>query len=106
KIQKMRYRNKLDYQIDISESIRDYQTIKVILQPIVENAIYHGIKMKRGPGFIKISSEETEQDIILIVEDNGNGMDEEKLRTLLLSTSQSGNGRGVGVLNVHERLKL
>lgn len=106
KIQKMRYRNKLDYHIDISENIRDYLTIKVILQPIVENAIYHGIKMKRGPGLITITSEETENDLILKVEDNGNGMDEETLRTLLLPTSGTDNGKGVGVRNVNERLKL
>ncbi|BBI35389.1 histidine kinase [Cohnella abietis] len=105
-IQKMRYKNKLDYQIEISDSVWDYKTIKVILQPIVENAIYHGIKMKHGPGLIRIASEETETDIHLFIEDNGNGMDEEKLRTLLLPISRSEAGRGVGVQNVHERLKL
>jgi two-component system sensor histidine kinase YesM len=105
-IQKMRYKNKLDYEIEISDSVMDYKTIKVILQPIVENAIYHGIKMKHGPGLIRITSKETEADIYLIIEDNGNGMDAEKLRTLLLFTSKPGEGRGVGVRNVHERLML
>jgi len=106
KIQKMRYKNKLDYQIEISESVWDYMTIKVILQPIVENAIYHGIKMKQGPGLIRISAEETETAISLIVEDNGKGMDKGKLRTLLLPNPVTEEGRGVGVRNVHERLKL
>nr|WP_306220221.1 sensor histidine kinase [Cohnella sp. WQ 127256] len=105
-IQKMRYKNKLDYEIEISDTVLDYKTIKIILQPIVENAIYHGIKMKHGPGLIRITAEETESDIYLIVEDNGNGMDEEKLRTLLLSSPKTEEGRGVGVRNVHERLKL
>ncbi|MBW7459357.1 sensor histidine kinase, partial [Paenibacillus sepulcri] len=106
KIQKMRYKNKLDYQIEIGDSVRQYRTIKVILQPIVENAIYHGIKMKRGPGLITISSEETETDILLIVGDNGNGMDEEKLSRLLTPLNEGEEGRGVGVRNVHGRLKL
>jgi len=105
-IQKMRYKNKLDYQIEINDKLLDYKTIKIIMQPIVENAIYHGIKMKHGPGLIRITGEETESDIHLIIEDNGNGMEEEKLRTLLLPAHNAGEGRGVGVRNVHERLKL
>jgi len=106
KIQKMRYKNKLDYYIDISEEIRNYLTIKVILQPIVENAIYHGIKMKRGPGLITITSQEIENDIILKVEDNGKGMSEEMIRSILQPAAAAYNGRGVGVRNVNERLKL
>ncbi len=105
-IQKMRYKNKLDYQIEISESVLEYRIIKIIMQPLVENAIYHGIKMKQGPGFIRITSEETQTDIIVIIEDNGNGMDEEKLKSLLISTAVMESGRGIGVRNVQERLKL
>lgn len=105
-IQKMRYKNKLDYEIDIAESVRHYPTIKVILQPLVENAIYHGIKKKRGPGMIAISSEEKGGDILLTVRDNGIGMDEETVRKLLLPFPPGQGGRGVGVLNVHERLRL
>jgi len=105
-IQKMRYRNKLDYQIEVPEEVRSYRTIKVILQPLVENAIYHGIKKKRGPGMIRIASAETEEDILLIVSDNGIGMDEEALGKLLLSAAADREGRGVGVRNVHERLQL
>jgi two-component system sensor histidine kinase YesM len=106
KIQKMRYSNKLDYLIEIQDSVREHLTIKVILQPIVENAIYHGIKKKRGPGWIKIKSEETDTEIMLIVEDNGSGMDEETYRRLLFPTPKRTEGRGVGVPNVHERLQL
>ncbi|MEC0093891.1 cache domain-containing sensor histidine kinase [Paenibacillus macquariensis] len=105
-IQKMRYKNKLDYHIEISELVLEYRIIKIIMQPLIENAIYHGIKMKQGPGFIRIASEETQTDIIVIIEDNGNGMDEEKLKSLLLSTAVMESGRGIGVRNVHERLKL
>jgi len=103
-IQKMRYKNKLDYQIDISDSVKQYKTIKIILQPIVENAIYHGIKMKRGAGLITVTSEETESDIIIIIADNGQGMDEEKLATILNPSREGSSGVGVG--NVDGRLKL
>lgn len=106
KIQKMRYKNKLDYAIEVSDTVRQYKTIKLILQPIVENAIYHGIKMKRGPGLITVASEETDSEITLIVHDNGNGMDEETLARVLTHSYKSEEGRGVGVGNVDERLKL
>ncbi|THF75243.1 sensor histidine kinase [Cohnella fermenti] len=106
KIQKMRYSNKLDYRIDIDGSIEHILTIKVILQPIVENAIYHGIKKKRGAGSVVVKSQMTDTDILLIVEDNGCGMDEETVRTLLLPIAKRPEGRGVGVRNVHERLQL
>ncbi|RUS43545.1 sensor histidine kinase [Cohnella sp. AR92] len=106
RIQQMRYSDKLDYSIDIGDSAQHFYTIKVILQPIVENAIYHGIKKKKGMGFITITSEETENDLMLVVEDNGIGMDEETVRTLLLPTAIRKEGRGVGVRNVHERLQL
>ncbi|NBD23876.1 cache domain-containing sensor histidine kinase [Paenibacillus glycinis] len=106
KIQKMRYSDKLDYLIEVADSVQHYLTIKVILQPLVENAIYHGIKKKRGPGWITITSEETDADILLVVADNGSGMDEETCRTLLFPGAKRTEGRGVGVRNVHERLQL
>lgn len=104
-IQKMRYKNKLDYRLNIDHSVTRYATIKVILQPIVENAIYHGIKQKREAGLITIRSEVIDNDILLIVEDNGHGMDQQKLLTLLEENKNSKIG-GVGVLNVHNRLQL
>ncbi|BBI31520.1 histidine kinase [Cohnella abietis] len=106
KIQQMRYSDKLDYLIEISDSLQDYLSIKLILQPIVENAIYHGIKKKRGSGWIKIRSEETESDILLIVEDNGIGMTNEKCKSCLYPTTKHTGSRGVGIRNVHERLQL
>lgn len=106
KIQQMRYRNKLDYRIEIAERVQEYPIIKVVLQPIVENAIYHGIKKKRGPGRIDIVSKETDTDILLIVRDNGIGMDEATVGGLLQPLSGERGGRGVGVRNVHERLRL
>jgi len=106
KIQKMRYKDKLDYHIDVDDAVKHYQTIKVILQPIVENAIYHGIKKKKGPGLITITAREEGTDLILQVSDNGIGMDKETLRMLLEPAPAGREGRGVGVRNVHERLQL
>lgn len=105
-IQKMRYKHKLDYTIEVSDSILGYRMVKVILQPLVENAIYHGIKKKRGSGCIRITSEETEQDIILLVEDNGIGMDADQVRSLFEQDRTYEAGRGVGIQNVHQRLML
>ncbi|GGG05903.1 cache domain-containing sensor histidine kinase [Paenibacillus abyssi] len=105
-IQKMRYKDKIDYEVRIDEAILGYKTIKIILQPIVENAIYHGLKMQQGVGKITIMSEETDTDILLFVIDNGIGMDEEKMRSLLMRDARRDNGRGVGIQNVHDRLQL
>jgi two-component system, sensor histidine kinase YesM len=105
-IQKMRYKNKLDYSVHVNESFMHYRIIKVILQPIVENAIYHGIKNKRGTGLLEITAEESGKDLLLKVKDNGIGMDEEKLQTLLHPKPASKERGGVGVRNVHERLRL
>ena len=78
-IQKIRYEDKLNYEINIDEEILDLSVIKLILQPLVENAIYHGIKEKRGSGYIKINGEIKNQRIYFTIEDNGIGIKEEKL---------------------------
>ncbi|MFC4101593.1 cache domain-containing sensor histidine kinase [Paenibacillus xanthanilyticus] len=105
-IQKMRYKRKLDYVIEADESILDCLTIRVVLQPLVENAIYHGIKNKRGPGMIRITASENGGDVTLRVEDDGIGIDGARMRALLEGSDASGPKGGVGVRNVHERLRL
>jgi two-component system sensor histidine kinase YesM len=105
-IQKMRYQDKFTYQIRIDPLLYNYKTIKIVLQPIVENAIYHGIKNKRGPGSIEISSHEEEHSILLTVSDNGIGMAKEQLDQILSYNPLHPEGRGVGIRNVHERLQL
>lgn len=104
-IQKMRYSNKLDYTLDIKEEVLVYQTVKLILQPIVENAIYHGIKNKRGIGHVGVYGEIEGDVIVLRVEDNGAGMTEEMVDQLLKKGLQR-KSQGVGVTNVDERIKL
>ncbi|QAA30259.1 sensor histidine kinase [Clostridium manihotivorum] len=108
-IQKVRYEDKLNYKIDIDEDILEYSVIKLILQPLVENAIYHGIKEKRGNGSIVIEGEEKDNKIHIRVIDNGVGIDEDRLREInqILKKSSLARSRiGVGIFNVNERIRL
>jgi len=108
-IQKERYKDKMEYEINFEEDILQYQVLKVLLQPIVENAIYHGIKEKRGVGLIIIDVKREDEKIILRVTDNGAGIQSEKLlqiNTMLEKTQMQGNFIGYGISNVNERIKL
>lgn len=108
-IQSMRYSNKFDYEIDVEEDILKYNTLKLILQPLVENSIYHGIKNKRQKGLITIKGRRVEDRILLEVSDDGIGMDQSMCEEILKShrTEQNRKGfNGVGVRNVNERIKL
>ncbi|MFX3632216.1 MAG: sensor histidine kinase [Candidatus Pristimantibacillus sp.] len=114
-IQQMRYRDILDYEIDIPESILSVPILKMTLQPIVENAIYHGIKNKRGKGLIRISGQpEVGGSILLSVEDNGIGMTADKLerlreqlnKPLMPEVTGSEVSGGFGLYNVHQRIRL
>ncbi|MBA2940847.1 sensor histidine kinase [Paenibacillus sp. CGMCC 1.16610] len=103
-IQTLRYKDKLDFQIDIDPGILDIHIPKIILQPIVENAIYHGIKNSLEPGLVHITGKEDGDTIVFVVADNGVGMEPEKLDQIL--KMKDGIVRGIGVSNVHERIKL
>ncbi len=105
-IQKMRYRDKLDFEIDVDPEIYHYKTLKIILQPLVENSIYHGIKNKGGIGLIRIKGKMCDNKILLQVIDNGIGMDSEKIKKIFEQSGKSPGGSGVGVKNVNERIKL
>ena len=114
-IQKIRYKDKLDYRLEVPEEILGYKTVKIILQPLVENAIYHGIKNKAGTGIITIAGSRTASGIELTVQDDGVGMDPERLERLRQSlagerepdeTEPSSPHSGLGVRNVDERIKL
>ncbi|NOU88727.1 HAMP domain-containing protein [Paenibacillus sp. LMG 31460] len=104
-IQKMRYKSKLDFRIDIDKEIMRCKTLKLILQPLVENCIYHGIKYKSGTGIIQIIGEKSQDCILLKVLDNGVGIEPEKLKQILLN-DHSFEDKGVGVTNVNERIRL
>jgi two-component system sensor histidine kinase YesM len=105
-IQKMRYKDKLDFEIQVDDHILSYKTIKIILQPLVENSIYHGIKNKDGVGLIRITGTQVGNKIVLSVIDNGIGMTPETLEALLQKPVPSEQGSGMGVNNVNQRIKL
>lgn len=108
-IQKVRYEEKLSYEIDVPEPLLSLQVNKLILQPLVENAIYHGIKQKRGKGFVRVSGQRQEDRLILTVEDNGAGMSPEKCSQLNAALSRpdaKAYGHGYGIFNVNDRIRL
>ena len=108
-IQRYRYQDILDYSIDFEEDILDYHIQKLTLQPIVENALYHGIKNKRGGGKITVTGKKDGDDIVFVVEDNGIGMNEEgleRLRKLISGEIVLDDQRGFGMANVEKRLEM
>lgn len=109
-IQKVRYKDILDYQIDMEPSLAQYEIPKLTLQPLVENALYHGIKLKRGQGHIVVTGRELEQEICLTVDDDGAGMTPERLEQVCRGLKKSRCADepviGFGVATVHERLQL
>ena len=100
-IQKMRYKNRLEYDIDIADHIKPHRIPNMIIQPIVENALIHGITPKRDGGKIKIYAEKYKSDINIFVMDNGNGFPKEVLQSL----QQSENKQGIGFRSTDKRLK-
>jgi len=110
-IQKMRYRDILDYRIEVDEGVAGNTVLKLILQPLVENAIYHGIKNKRQGGSVEVRAQRrNENEILLQVEDNGVGFTPEKLAQLRSELAgDSGEIRlesGFGIGNVNQRIRL
>lgn len=109
-IQKLRYQDRLDFEVGVEREILALQTPKVILQPLVENAIYHGIKNKESGGRVVVRGRRMNGSVILEVEDDGLGMEDELMgRVTRLRSSEEGGGKSgsrVGVRNVHERIQL
>ena len=105
KIQQVRYRDVLDYEIDIPEDLLQYSIPKLTLQPLVENALYHGIKNKRGGGKIEVIARDYGGSIRIKVQDNGAGMAAEQLAALCAGVYEDRH-TGLGLVNVHKRLKL
>lgn len=121
KIQHVRYSSKLAYTIQIDPQLGELFVLKLLLQPVVENAIYHGIKERRGPGHIWIEVSEREGDLFLTVRDNGAGIPPERLQMLRHRLEHVGvegeskeveqpvpenTGSGYGIMNVQARIRL
>lgn len=107
-IQQMRYGELFTFSIEAEEQIGEDMTVKLLLQPLVENAIYHGIKPLPDGGRIKITAAARGTDIVLTVEDNGAGIHPIKLQMIRkrLSHPQAGGEDGYGLYNVHDRIRL
>lgn len=105
-IQKMRYREQLDYVFDIPSDILQYKTVKILLQPFIENAIYHGIRSKTTPGIIYISAWQEQDDLLFEVRDNGLGMTAKRLAQVNEGTAATNTQHGIGIGNVNERIQL
>ncbi|NOU62498.1 HAMP domain-containing protein [Paenibacillus sp. LMG 31461] len=101
-----RYRDKLVVEWDIAPETKDVPVLKFIMQPIIENAIQHGIAKLSRVGKVHISVYLETGDLLLVVEDNGVGMDEEQLRLLSSSLLQSESSSGIGLSNVARRLDI
>ena len=104
-IQQIRYSDIMTYQIDVPEEMLDVMVPKLVLQPLIENALYHGIKNKRGKGRIDISGEYDGKDILLHVTDNGAGIEPGHLKELQAGVLLE-HHRGLGLKNVYERIRL
>ncbi|GGA23756.1 sensor histidine kinase [Paenibacillus physcomitrellae] len=106
-IQKIRFKNKFEFEIEASEEALACSCLKLILQPLAENAVYHGIEVLAETGHIHIRAEVVDDRLVITLQDNGIGMTEEVLKGILNGEKRvKGSGSGVGVHNVHERIRL
>ncbi|MCI5992949.1 MAG: sensor histidine kinase [Clostridiales bacterium] len=104
-IQKMRYNEKLQYELDMDPQTADCLLPKLILQPLVENAIYHGIKVKQTGGTVRVESILEEDRLLITVEDDGVGMTEEQIARIFEKKQSDAESTKIGVYNVNERLQ-
>ena len=105
-IQKMRYKDKLEFQIDVAPEINNVKIIKLVLQPIIENAIYHGLKYKENRGLLIVHGYAQGNHAVLEIIDNGVGMSQEILDHIFEKHKVNYHSNGVGVYNVQKRLQL
>lgn len=107
-IQQVRYRDILEYEIRIAPELYGYRILKLTLQPLVENSLYHGIKYKRAKGNILVTGELCGEEVHFTVEDNGIGMEEEELSKLQgeIEKPCKDTEKGFGLANVNERIRM
>lgn len=108
-IQLVRYKERFQMEFQTDKEIEDYCIVKLVIQPILENAIYYGVGNmdEDDEGKITVRGEKKEDDIYIIIEDNGMGMRKEVLENILKDNNKvPKHGSGVGVINVHSRIQL
>ncbi len=105
-IQKIRYKDKVNYSIDFNENDSQNLVPKMMIQPLVENSIYHGLKLKKLIGLIKINIKTENNFIVIEVYDNGLGIEKQKLDELRSNLHNSIESEHYGLYNINERLKF
>lgn len=107
KIQQYRFGDRIQYSVDVDPELQQYNILPLILQPIVENSIVHGLEIKEGIGHIFITIRQEENLIKIVIEDDGLGMSEEKLALLRRRMNvKNQDGSHIGLGNVHQRIRL
>lgn len=107
-IQSMRFGDHLNYTLNVDYTLTDYKVFPLLIQPIVENAIIHGLELKEERGELTVEVKAEADDILIVIKDNGVGMTNERLSEVQrgLDVTQHLNGRSIGIRNVHQRIKL
>lgn len=106
-LQNMRYQNKIHFLVDVPDELLDYEIPKLVFQPIVENSIQHGIFAKESKeGNIVIMGWLKDDVIVFIISDDGVGIPNDKLKSILTGSSESTTGSNIGISNTHKRLQL
>jgi two-component system sensor histidine kinase YesM len=106
-IQELRYSGRMKLEIEIPEALMSAKIIKFTFQPIIENAIFHGLEPKASAGIVRISAKKLDEDLYIQIWDDGIGISEEKAGNILDASSQHHNSlNGIGLSNVDERIRL
>lgn len=107
-IHKFRYRNRFNYSLNYGHELENYKLLPFLIQPIIENAVVHGLKSAEEGGEISLNAEKESGILRIIIEDNGCGMDEEQMQNVIdsLNEVEDCDGQHVGLKNVYQRIKL
>jgi len=105
-IQKVRYKNRFEFEISAIEEVLQFKTLKLILQPIIENSIQHGIEYSLDKGLIQVTAKIEDNKVLLQVIDNGVGISPNILKDIFTGDLKSESGSGVALKNVNDRIKL
>jgi len=108
-IQKIRYEDKFEYRIDCPDELKNLFVLKMILQPLVENSLYHGIKEKRGAGFLRLEVHVEEESLVMRVFDDGVGIPPSTLKVIRSGLEQADHSRdrsAFALYNVNDRIRL